>query len=102
MRVKSLLARLLLIVSIAVLPALAFQVYIEREARQTRQQLVEDEAMRLVRLVASEQQRIVEGAEQVLNVLSGAPAVQDDGPVPWAHRLAQLEDRVKALQAAED
>jgi len=88
--VKSLLARLLLIVSIAVLPALAFQVYIEREARQTRQQLVEDEAMRLVRLVASEQQRIVEGAEQVLTVISGAPAVQDDIPALCQRLLANL------------
>jgi len=88
--VKCLVARLLLIVSIAVVPALAFQVYTEREARHTRQQLVEDEGTRLVRLVASEQQRIVEGAEQVLTVISGSPAVQDDMPALCQRLLANL------------
>ena len=87
---KSLLARLLLIVSIAVVPALAFQAYTEGEARRARQQLVEDEALRLVRLVASEQQRIVEGAEQVLAVIGGAPAVQDDLPALCQRLLTNL------------
>ena len=63
---KSLLARLLLIVSLALVPALAFQAYTESQARRFRQHLVEDEAMRLVRLVSSEQQRIIDAAEQVL------------------------------------
>jgi hypothetical protein len=31
-------------------------------------------------LVASEQQRIVEGAERVLDAISSSPAVQDDRP----------------------
>ena len=80
---KSLLARLLLIVSLALAPALAFQAYTESQARRFRQHLAEDEAMRLVRLVSSEQQRIIDAAEQVLETLSGAPAVQDNIP-PYA------------------
>jgi len=84
------LARLLLIVSAALVPAIAFQAYTESEARRTRQQLVEDEALRLVRMVASEQQRIVEGAEQVLNVLSGAPSVQDNQPQDCQRLLANV------------
>ena len=87
---KSLLARLMLIVSVALVPAIAFQAYTESEARRTRQRLVEDEALRLVRLVASEQQRIAEGAEQVLNVLGGAPAVQDGKPEDCQRLLANL------------
>ena len=87
---KSLLARLLLIVSAALVPAIAFQAYTENEARRTRQQLVEDEALRLVRMVASEQQRIVEGAEQVLNVLSGDPGVQDSQPQDCQRLLANV------------
>jgi len=75
---NSLLARLLLIVSIVLVPALGFQAYTENAARHARQQLVEDEAMRLMRLVASEQQRIAEGAEQVLDVIAATPAVQDN------------------------
>ncbi len=77
---KSLLARLLLVVSLALVPALAFQAYTESEARRFRQHLVEDEAMRLVRLVSSEQQRIIEAAEQVLDTLAASPPVQDNVP----------------------
>ena len=75
---KSFLARLLLVVAVAVAPAVAFLAYSESEARHARQQLVEDEALRLVRLVGAEQQRILEGAKQVLDTLAGTPAVQDD------------------------
>ena len=77
-RLKSLLARLLLVVAAAVAPAVAFLAYSESDARHARQQLVEDEALRLVRLVSAEQQRILEGAKQVLDTLASTPAVQDD------------------------
>ncbi len=76
----SLLARLFLIVTIALVPALGFLAYTENDAYRIRLQLVEDEALRLVRLVGAEQQRIVDGAEQVLNVIAGAPGVQDSQP----------------------
>ena len=87
---KSLQARLLLVGAIALVPALGFQAYTESQARRTRQQLMEDEALRLVRLVAAEQQRIVEGAEQVLNTLAGAPSVQDGQPELCRRLLANL------------
>ncbi len=77
---KTLLARLVLVVSVALAPALAFQAYTENQARQIRQHLVEDEARRLVRLVSSEVQRIIEGAAQVLDTISSVPSVQDDDP----------------------
>ena len=77
---RRLLTRLLLVVSVALVPALGFQVYSESQARHIRKQLVEEEALRLVRLVAAEQQRILEGTEQTLNAISGAPAVQDNWP----------------------
>jgi PAS domain S-box-containing protein len=75
---RTLLARLLIVVVIALVPALAFQAYTEIQASHVRQQLLEDEALRLLHLVSSEQQQIIEGAEQVLDVLGGAPAVQDN------------------------
>jgi len=74
---NSLLARLMLVVSIALVPALGFQAYTESEARHARQQLVEDEAMRLMHLVSTEQQRITESAEQVLSLVGTSPAIQD-------------------------
>ncbi len=82
--------KLFLIVLVAMVPALCIQAYTEFKARQIRQQLVQDEALRLVRLVASEQQQIVEGAEQVLNVIASAPAVQDNDPEPCQRMLANL------------
>ena len=85
---KSLLARLLLVVSVAMVPALGFQAYTEIGARHARQQFEDGEALRLMHVISSEQARIAEGAEQVLNVLSGAPAVQDG--------LADLCQRVLA------
>jgi signal transduction histidine kinase len=81
---------LFLIVLVAMVPALGFQAYTEYQARNIRQQLVQDEALRLVRLVASGQQRIIEGAEQVLNVISGTPSVQDNLPEPCQRTLANL------------
>ena len=77
MSLNSLLARLMLVVSIALVPALGFQAYTESEARHARQQLVEDEAMRLMHLVSTEQQRITESAEQVLSLVGTSPAIQD-------------------------
>ena len=76
----SLLARLFAIVSIALVPALAFLAYTEFDAHRVRLQLVEDEARRLVRLVSAEQQRIADGAEQVLNAIGAAPGAQDNQP----------------------
>jgi len=97
---KSLLARLLLIVWIALVPALALEAYTEMEAQRTRQQLVEEEALRLVRLVSAEQQRIAEGAEQVLDVISGAPAVQDNRPDDCQRMLANLVQQSPRYSAA--
>jgi signal transduction histidine kinase/ActR/RegA family two-component response regulator len=91
--VKGLVARLVLLVSMALLPVLGYQIYAEQSARQVRQQLMEDEAMRLVRLVASEQQRIAEGAEQVLDTISSTPAVQDNRLPQCQRILANLLHR---------
>ena len=87
---KSLLMRLLAVVSVALVPALAFQVYAEFDARHLRQQLAEDEALRLVRQVSAEGQRITEGADQALNALSAAPSVQDAMPQLCQRLLAEL------------
>ncbi len=76
----SLLTRLMLVVLVALVPALGFQAYTEREARHIRLQLVEVEALRLLRLVSTEQERIIDGAEQALNAIAGSPIVQDNLP----------------------
>jgi signal transduction histidine kinase/CheY-like chemotaxis protein len=85
-----LLTRLLLIMFVAMVPALAFQIYSENETRQVRENLVGDEALRLVRLVSAEQQRIIEGAEQVLDAVIGAPGLQDNDPERCPRLLTNL------------
>lgn len=83
---KSLLARLLLVVIVACTPALVFHIYTATESREVRQKLVEAEALSLVRTVNGEQQRIIEGAEQVLDVLGVTQTLQD-GHLDHCQRL---------------
>ena len=87
---KSLLARLLLVVTIALAPTLAFQIYNENQAHRAREKLMEGDALRLLRLVIAEQQRIAEGAEQALDALGGAPAVLDRQPDLCPHLLGNM------------
>ena len=90
---QTLLARLLLIVAVALVPPLAFQAYTEFEAREIRKRLVDDEALRMLRLVAADQQRIAEGAEQVLDTISFTPAIQDLIPDLCLRLLASVVQR---------
>ena len=74
---KGLVPRLLLLVLMALLPVLAFEIYTEWNARQVRQHIVQEEALRYVRTVSAQQRRIFDGAEQVLDTLAATTAVQD-------------------------
>ena len=82
--------RLLIVVVVALLPAIGLQGYSELQARHVRQQLMEDEALRLLHLVRSEQQRIIEGAAQVLTTIISSPAVQAHNSVECSAMLANL------------
>ena len=97
---KSLLVRLLLVVSIALAPALALELYRAYEARQTRQALIEDEALRLVGLVGAEQKRIAEGADQVLTVLGSAAAVLEQQPELCQRLLTNLLEQSSRYTSA--
>ena len=63
----SLSVRLLLLVVLAVVPAVFIEIYGEFELRSARQGEIREEALRLTRLVAAEQTRIGEGTRQLLN-----------------------------------
>ncbi|CAH2601233.1 Histidine kinase [Rhodovastum atsumiense] len=71
---RSLLGGLLLCAVVALLPVLGFQLLNEWEARQVRERLVRDEAMRLASLVAVDQRRIVESARQLLTAIGTFPS----------------------------
>ena len=70
------LARLFLLLVIALAPVAAVQVYDEIERRGSREAEVHAEAKRLAMLVAIEQDRVLEGAHQLLSALSQLRGVQ--------------------------
>ena len=77
---KNLRSRLLLLIACALAPSLLFQIYNERADREIRRHLMQDEALRIVGLVDTQLLRIIDGADEVLDVIANAPDVQDGVP----------------------
>src|SRR5262245_15623608 len=73
----SLRIRLLLLVLLAVIPALALTLYTNLEERQLRKAQVQEQAMRLARLVSADHERLIEDARQLVLTLARLPAVRD-------------------------
>ena len=72
----SILARLFLLLVIALAPVAAVQVYDEIEWRGSREAELHGEAQRLATLVGIEQDRVLEGARQLLTALSQLRSVR--------------------------
>ncbi|MFH5923095.1 PAS domain S-box protein [Roseomonas xinghualingensis] len=72
----SLLSRLLSLVGLALLPALAALVWGALEAGRAREIAAQEDAQRLVRLVATDHQRLSDGARQLLTSLGNLRAVR--------------------------
>jgi signal transduction histidine kinase len=73
----SLRTRLLLLVLLAVIPALGLTLYTNLEERQLRKAQVQEQAMRLSRLVSADHERLIEDARRLLVTLARLPAVRD-------------------------
>jgi PAS domain S-box-containing protein len=73
----SLATRLLLIVVLAVLPALLAGAYAEYSARLSREAEVRDDAVRLSNQVADEMRQIIVGIQRFATTLAQVPAVAD-------------------------
>jgi len=69
--------RLVLLVVVALLPAIGLILVIGGEQRQEAARQATDDALRVARAVAGQQQRCFENARQSLLALARAPAVQD-------------------------
>jgi signal transduction histidine kinase len=69
--------RLLLLVLLAVIPALGLTLYTNVEDRRLRKARVQEQAMRLSRLVSADHERLIEGGRQLLATLTRLPAVRD-------------------------
>src|SRR4051812_49198225 len=70
--------RLFALVILTLLPIIGIQVYDELDLRSRRVEEGKDQALRLVRLVAQEQSKVIEGAHQLLTALGQLPAVHGD------------------------
>jgi signal transduction histidine kinase len=68
--------RLFALVILTLLPLVAIEVFDEIDARSSRAEEGNDQALRLAQLVANEQSKVVEGARQLLTALGKTPVVQ--------------------------
>jgi len=73
----SLRTRLLLLVLLAVIPALGLTLYTNLEERQLRKALVQEHAMRLSRLVSADHERLIADARKLLAALARLPGVRE-------------------------
>jgi signal transduction histidine kinase len=74
---SSLRVRLLLLVLLAVIPALGLTLYTNLEERELRKAQVQEHAMRLSRLVSADHERLIEGARKLLATLARLPGVRE-------------------------
>ncbi len=86
---SSLRVRLIVLVLIAVLPALGLTLYNDLEQRQDYVQITTEEALRLTRIFSADQVQLIESAQEILILLSQLPVVQDGD---WAACNALFSD----------
>ena len=83
-------ARLVLLVLCAVTPALALALYSDVEERQLRRVQVQEESLRLARLLSADHERLIEAARQLLTALARLPAVRAGNHAACATLFADL------------
>jgi len=77
---RSLRTRLLLLVLLAVVPALGLILYNAWEDRRLEVADVQEDALRLARLISADQERLIEGTRQFLVALAQLPQVRGGDP----------------------
>jgi signal transduction histidine kinase len=86
----SLRSRLLLLIALAVLPALGLIFYVNVEQRRQAATQVQDNALRFARLAAAEQTQLVRGTHQLLAALAYLPAVRNENSTECSTLFATL------------
>jgi len=89
-RQSSLRARLMLLVALAVLPALGLVLYAARVQQHLERRAAQENALRLARLAASNQDRLVEGARQLLTAFAQVPEIRIGNPATCSAFLARV------------
>jgi signal transduction histidine kinase len=84
--------RLLVLVLISMLPALAIQAYSEIAGREAREAQVREDALRLARFASGEVDRIVENGHALLIALANLPAVRELDGLGCSTYVASLGD----------
>ncbi|HXV44633.1 MAG TPA: PAS domain S-box protein [Anaerolineae bacterium] len=74
--IATLRVRLILLVLLAIIPALAIMLYTAAESRRREAALARQEALTLTRLIASREEESIESARQVLITLAQVPVVR--------------------------
>lgn len=86
----SLRFRLILLVLLAVVPALALTLYTAREQRRLAAIEVQQNALRVARLASAGQERLIEGTRQILILLGQLPQVRGDDATTCGTLLSAL------------
>ena len=90
----SLTKRIVGLVALALVPALAIQGYNEYALRASRGEVVRNEAMRAARSVAADLGQFGRGTRQVLGVLAEVPEIKEKNPQGCTAYLKTLLDKV--------
>jgi signal transduction histidine kinase/CheY-like chemotaxis protein len=93
----TLLSRLFVLVAVALLPAIAIQMYNEFDLRRARQVEVQNQALRVAKLAAAEQEQIVQGIRQVLIAMSEVPSIKTKDRQACDVYLAAIQQRFPAF-----
>jgi signal transduction histidine kinase/HAMP domain-containing protein len=87
---SSLRARFILLVLLAILPALVIMLYTAFETRQHEIAKTREDVLTLTQLVASREEQLIEGVHQLLITLAELPEVRSDDPAACTERLISL------------
>ncbi len=87
---SSLRTRLVLLVLLAVVPALGLILYTASEQRRTATLEVEQNTLRLARLAANNQKQVVEATRQILTVLAQLPIIRQGSSAECDRLLVDL------------
>ncbi len=82
--------RLLLVILLAVLPLAGLTVYAGLQQRHEAVRAAQQEALRVARLAASDQERITDGARQLLVALANTPSVREQDAGACARLVADV------------
>ncbi|MBE9007300.1 response regulator [Fortiea sp. LEGE XX443] len=87
---STLRTRLVLLVLLAIIPALGLILYTASEQRRTATAEAEQQTLRLARLVANNQKQVVDGTRQILMILAQLPVVRQGNSAVCDQLLADI------------